>query len=175
MMSYIVKYSRRGQFKIQQMAFVLVALMIFFALAALFYFTIRIGSLRGDVEVLREEEAKEIVKKLAGTSEFAFSSGSCDNCIDLDKVLILKERKSYANFWGLDFLKIAKVYPSIEGDIECTRANYPDCSTITIIESENYGGPSDAFVSLCYWRAEKGGYVKCELGRIYASGIKVKE
>lgn len=42
---YHVSYSKnknnKGQIKIQQMAFVLVALMIFFALVSLFYFSVR--------------------------------------------------------------------------------------------------------------------------------------
>ena len=168
----LTRFSKKGQFKIQQMAFVLVALMIFFVMVSLFYFSIRLGSLREDAGFLEEQEARELVKKLASTSEFSFSagSGSCESCVDLDKVLMLKGKKSYDKFWGLDFLEIRKVYPSIQGKIECTRSNYPDCNILTIVESENFGSPSDAFVSLCRWESEKGGYVKCELGRIYASG-----
>jgi hypothetical protein len=170
-MTCIVNYSRKGQFKIQQMAFVLVALMIFFAMVALFYFSIRISGLRADVESLEEKEAKEIVKKLATTSEFIFSAGDCENCIDLDKVWILKDRESYDDFWGLDFLQIRRVHPEFE-DEECTNANYPECNIITLIDGENFGAPSDAFVSLCRWESENGGYSKCELGRIFASGVK---
>ncbi len=168
---------RRAQFKIQQMAFVLVAIMIFFAIAALFYFSIRVGSLRESAESLAEQEAKELVRKLSETPEFSFSG--CANCIDLDKILMLKDRRSYEKFWELEFLMVEKVYPSSDASNnpggECTRANYPNCKTITLTESENFGAPSSAFVSLCYWKAEKGGYVKCELGRIYASGLKAGE
>lgn len=161
-------FDSRGQFKIQQMAFVLVAIMIFFAIAALFYFSIRVENLRESAESLNEGEARELVRKLSGTPEFSFSG--CVNCVDLDKVLMLKERRSYEKFWELEFLRVEKVYPENEG--ECTRANYPACKTITITESENFGAPSSAFVSLCRWENEKGGYFKCELGRIYASGLK---
>lgn len=174
MMIYTARYfKRKGQLKIQQMAFVLVALMIFFAIVAIFYIQIRLGSLRGDAGLLMDESARALVKKLAGTSEF--SSNECANCIDLDKVFILKERESYKGFWGdIDFLKVEKLYPNSGAD-ECTRANYPNCGSITVIDKEDFGSASDAFVSLCRWESEKGGYIKCELGRIYASGMGVKK
>jgi multisubunit Na+/H+ antiporter MnhC subunit len=49
-----------------EMAFVLVAIVIFFALVSLAYFSIRINSLDKDVGALKEDEAKEIVKKISG-------------------------------------------------------------------------------------------------------------
>ncbi len=165
-------YSKKGQIKIQQMAFVLVAIMIFFAIAVLIYFSFRINSLKSDAQLLKEEESKEIVRKLSGMPEFSFEG--CANCIDLDKALMLKERKSYIGFWDLKLLQIERVYP-IKEVKECTRANYPDCNTITFIENKNYGRGNDAFVSLCRWEQEKGGYVKCELGRIYAAGGGIDE
>ncbi len=166
----IARYSK-GQMKIQQMAFVLVALMIFFGMIALIYFSIEIKTLRGDAESLQKEEAKELVRKLASTPEFAWVSQKCAYCIDLDKVMMLKSRGSYKGFWNLDFLRIEKVFPQSQG--ECERATYPNCNTITILDKENYGSPYTAYVSLCHWEQEKGGYTKCELGRIHASG-KIK-
>jgi hypothetical protein len=64
--------NRKGQMKIQQMAFVLMAIVIFFALVSLFYFSIRIRSLQKSALSLREEEAKELIRKLAVTPEFSF-------------------------------------------------------------------------------------------------------
>jgi hypothetical protein len=157
--------NRKGQMKIQQMAFVLMAIVIFFALVSLFYFSIRIRSLQKSALSLREEEAKELIRKLAVTPEFSFED--CTNCIDLDKVMILKERQTYKGFWDLDVLFIETVYPDKEG--ECTLANYPECRRIMIInKTEEFGITSGAFVSLCRWDQE--GYYKCELGKVYASG-----
>ncbi len=161
MNSYVI-YSK-AQLKIQQMAFVLVALMILFGIIALLYSSITLRSLAQEASSLNEEEAKEVVRMLSSTSEFI--SSNCENCIDLDKVLLLKYRKAYQDFWNLDFLRIEKLYPE-SSEKECDLSNYPDCSTITLINKENFGSPSTAFVSLCRWE----GYQKCELGRIYASG-----
>tara|TARA_Y100000310_G_scaffold337711_1_gene425482 strand:- start:1655 stop:2164 length:510 start_codon:yes stop_codon:yes gene_type:complete len=163
-----VSFSKKGQIKIQQMAFVLVALMIFFVLVGLVYFTYRISDLRGEAESLGDEEAQELVRKLSGTAEFAYTEEDCANCIDLDKVLVLKDRQTYRDFWDLDYLKIKRVYPIMEG--ECEKGNYPNCGTITVIDKENFGTPSEAFVALCRFEKSNGGYTKCELGRIYASG-----
>jgi len=168
---YYVSYSR-GQLKIQQMAFVLVVLIIFFAIVSLIYFSISLKGLRQGAQNLEDDKAKELVRKLSSSPEFVWNLNECSNCIDLDKVLLLRERKSYKEFWGLDFLQIEKVYPSENG--ECDKANYPNCGSITIIPAEEFGSPASAFVSLCIWEREKGGYVKCELGRIYASGKGIK-
>ena len=167
-MNYQIASSTKAQMKIQQMAFVLVALMIFFGMVALIYFSVQMRSLRGDVKSLQEEEAKELVRKLASTPEFSWSSQNCPYCVDFDKAMVLSSRASYKGFWNLNYLKIEKVYPALQG--ECDRANYPDCSTITLINKENPGSPFTSYIALCHWEQEKGGYTKCELGKIHASG-----
>ena len=165
--------NKRAQLKIQQMAFVLVALIIFLAIVALFYFSISLSNLRKTAASLQDEEAKEIIRKLASTPEFVLTTFTCSNCIDLDKTFSLKERRSYDGFWNLGFLQIEKVYP--EEKNECDKANYPNCRTITLIKNEEIGSPKRAFVTICYWTKEKGGYTKCELGRIYASGKGIEK
>ncbi len=168
-MTYCVRYSK-GQLKIQEMAFVLVALMIFFAMISLVYFSLRISTLQSTAQDLEDEYAKEVVKKLTQTPEFSWNSGErCESCLDLDKAFLLKDRKSYQNFWELDYLMIEKVYPSGKG--ECTKTNYPNCGSITIINGTK-GIPTDTYVSLC--RIENGKYPKCEMGRIYARGKTIK-
>ena len=162
--------SGRGQLKIQQMAFVLVALMIFFGMVALFYFSIRISNLEKSAIDLKDEQAKELVRKLTSTAEFGFTASDCSGCVDLDKVLILKERETYKDFWQLDYLEVEK----ITGGEECTKANYPECGKVTIIKKENYGAAVSSFVSLCRWEKEKGGYTRCELGKILVSGKGIK-
>ena len=49
--------NRKGQMKIQQMAFILVALIIFLSMASLIYFSIRISSLREGANSLEERNA----------------------------------------------------------------------------------------------------------------------
>ncbi|NCN98786.1 hypothetical protein COU62_03445 [Candidatus Pacearchaeota archaeon CG10_big_fil_rev_8_21_14_0_10_35_219] len=164
----IVNYSR-GQIKIQQMAFVLVAIMIFFGIVLLFYLSISVGNLQNIGETLREEEAKEVVRKLAGSPEFSWDIEDCSSCIDMDKVFALKGNEKYDNFWDVPFLRVEKTYPF--ADNECTKQNYPDCGSITLIETENFVSNS-AFVALCRYDGELGN--KCDLGKIYL-GFKTDE
>ena len=172
MRTYYVNSSKKGQLKIQEMAFVLVALMIFFGMFALIFFNVRLANLKKDVTNLREEETKALITKFVGTPELAWTSSKkeCYSCIDFDKAMVLKNRQAYKGFWNLDYLMIEKVYP-LGDDVECNNANYPNCRTLTII-NKSVGNADYAYVSLCRW--ESKGYVKCEMGKIYASGIKVE-
>lgn len=146
------------------MAFVLVAIMIFFAIVLLFYFSIRYNSLQDDVETLREEEVLESVRKMSSTPEFIWNAEDCAGCIDMDKVFVLKGRESYSGFWkNIALLQIIRVHPTFEGE-ECVEANYPECDKITIIEEDSDFRAYSSFVALC--RHELEGYSKCELGKI---------
>ena len=172
-MTYYYAGSSKGQIKIQQMAFVLVAIIIFFAIVALFYLMFRVSNLKADAAIMQENEAKEMVQKLAGSPEFSWTGSECSGCIDLDKILVLRERRSYKGFWNLDYLMIERVYP-LKGEGECTKANYPNCKTVTLVNStSNYGIPLSAFVALCSIE-ERGSFEKCELGKIYAAGKQIK-
>jgi hypothetical protein len=155
--------------KIQQMAFVLVALMIFFSLVLLFYFMIRTSNLEEGALVFRGEEAQELVRSLAGAGEFAWSATDCAGCIDLDKTLIVKDRQAYQGFWKLDFLQFEVL--GAETDRECSKFNYPDCSKISVLgEEKGFGDVVSSYVALCRYENEKGGYTRCDLGRIHVSG-----
>lgn len=165
-MRSLASYSK-GQMKIQQMAFVLVAIMIFFGLSALFFFSIRIKSLQQDAESLREAEVKALVQKMSSSPELSWELTDCASCIDLDKALILKDRQSYSGFWKLPLLQIEKIYPKENSTaIECTKANYPDCQTITIVKENKDYIAHDAFVALCRHEQLPDAHEKCELGKL---------
>lgn len=160
------KLNKKAQTKIQEMAFVLIAIIIFFAMVALVYFSIRLSSLKADVSMLREQGAKETARKLSDIPEFSWQE--CSGCLDLDKIMVLKGKEAYKNFWEIDYLAIERTYPE-RAKTECTSSNYPDCSRIVLInKTKDYGSPVSAFVALC-WFDFAYDSVKCELGKIYAS------
>lgn len=160
--------AKRGQMKIQEMAFVLVAVIVFFGLVALLYFSIRMSGLKSEASNLGQDEAMQMAQRMSATPEFAWTAGDCDNCVDFDKVMALKDSAKYKVFWGLDYLKVERVYPSGKG--ECTKANYPNCGSLTLVEKDNFGTPPSAFVSLCRYDFKEGqSYRRCEMGKIYAS------
>lgn len=170
---YRANYSSRGQLKIQEMAFVLVALLVFFALVSLFYFSVRLSNLKENAVLQRADEAQQLIRKIAATPEFSWDSCSSAICIDLDKALLLKERQAYKNFWNLEHLSIVVLYPAEQG--ECTRFNYPNCGTITLVnKSAAYGSDIGAFVSLCRQELSDGeSYSKCVIGKVYAAGRSI--
>jgi len=167
-----VKFTKKAQTKIQEMAFVLVAIIIFFAIVGIFYIKIGFNSLGNDVETQRAEAAMELVRKIAATPEFALTKNGemvCDSCIDTDKVMALKNMTAYKGFWNMDFFRLDYVYP-VKKNIECVYGSYPDCSMITLSNSVNHENPVTAYVSLCRSEYENSVlFYKCEMGKVEIS------
>jgi len=161
---HAVKFSK-GQFKIQQMVFVLVATLIFFGIVAVFYVSIKFGSVRQNVQDERQEAAIAQVRKIAGTPEFIWTSWEdCASCVDMDKVFLLKNRTSYQGFWkDVALLKVSRVSPKYQTG-ECTTTSYPRCNEITLVEKEGFQS-YESFVSLCRYDGDIG-QARCELGKI---------
>lgn len=167
MKNYLVSCSK-GQMKVQQMAFVLVALVIFFVIIGLFFLSISLSSLKGSAEDIREKEVLESIKRVTSIPEFAWTIDDCASCIDMDKAMAFKGRASYVGFWDYSLLRIERVYP-IESGGECTLYNYPECDALTLINKSIIPDSKSAFVSLCRYESEEG-YYKCELGKVIIAG-----
>lgn len=165
MATWLPVRSFRGQFKIQQMVFVLVATIIFFGIVAIFYISIRFDSLHEDVEDQRTEAVLEQVRKISGTPEFIWGSGDdCAACVDMDKIFLLKNRTAYQGFWkDIALLKVSRVYPRYSGD-ECTPLNYPECNSITLTQKQGFEA-YESFVSLCRYDGN-GQQRRCDLGKV---------
>ncbi len=166
--------TKKAQLKIQQMAFMLMAITLFFVLAGMFVLVFRFSGLKESATLLEEKNAMLLVTKLANSPEFscgeAFGSNRI-NCIDADKVMMLKENAAkYVGFWGVAEIQIRKIYPN-EGDIICTTANYENCGVIEVFSKEiNSLPPVSNFVSLCKKDSyNEEIYDKCELARLMVS------
>lgn len=162
--------SKKGQLKIQEMAFVLIAIMIFFALVGLLFVKFRVGSLEQSAESSKERVAGNLVLVLSSTPELSWAE--CAGCIDMDKAILIKNKSEYRNLWKVDYLVIKSLYPE-KTNKECSLGNYPDCNSLTLVNSSNFGISSKAFVSLCRFDFIKERKV-CELGELYASGGGIK-
>lgn len=162
--------------KIQQMAFMLMAVVLFFALVGMFVIVIKFSGLKESAAVLEERNALLLATKLANSPEFscgeAFGSERV-SCVDADKVMILKEnieKYSDSDFWGVSNIEIRKIYPKIDEEIICNIGNYPDCNLIQLISGEKVGTGISNFVSLCRKASFDGTfYDKCELAKIIVS------
>lgn len=164
----------KGQMKIQQTTFMLIALTLFFVLVGLFVLSFRLTGLKQSADELEADNARLLVSKLANSPEFS-CGGSFGtnriNCVDFDKAIALKENINlYRGFWGVDDIKIRIIYPESNSEVECTRSNYPNCNILSLI-SENVIGTYDSnFVALCRKEVENGNsYDKCGLALLMVS------
>ena len=169
----------KGQMKIQQMAFMLMAVTLLFVVAGLFFMVVGFSGLKDSATDLRERNAMLLVTRLSNSPEFscgrAFDNAGT-NCIDADKVMVLRENSGkYEGYWGdVSNIRIEKVYPP-EGNIMCNLGNYPNCNTLEILESGSSGYFSSNFVSLC--RKASGGeevYDKCEVAKLFVGYDEVE-
>ncbi len=144
---------KKAQMKIQQTAFLMVAITVLFVLVGMFFMITQLSGLKEKASEIREEKAIQMVSKLANSPEFSCGGAYGNervNCIDWSKIMYLKNNsESFKEFYQVSGIVIEKLFPrDSEEIIECTRENYPDCNQITIFESET-GRPAINFVSLC--------------------------
>ncbi|MFH1500644.1 MAG: hypothetical protein ABIE22_01735 [archaeon] len=169
--SFQLLKGRGAQLKIQQMAFMLMAIVLFFILAGLFYLTIQASSLAKRSALLEQEEAVRLASMLANSPEF-----SCGvNCIDMDRMLALKDRAAYDYFWPVSSIEVRKVYPAEGREIECDMGNYPNCNLLTVYDEEAQSErTAESYVALCR-REKQEGYIynRCEIGKLLV-GYRVK-
>src|SRR3972149_4621777 len=164
--------NQKGQFKIQQMAFMLIAVIIFFALVGIFVLAFRLSSIKETANLLEQQNAMLLVSKLANSPEFSCGNAygeTSTNCVDFDKAIILRQNiAKYRNFWGVSNIEIRKISGS-ESEKLCSLANYPDCNVVKIIENSSTGYDYSNFVSLCWKEKAEGAgslYDKCEIANI---------
>ncbi len=163
---------KKAQLKIQQMAFMLIAVTLFFVLVGMFILTIYVSGLKNSAAVLDEKNALLLVTKLANSPEFSCGEAFGNvrtNCIDADKVMMLKEKISqYKRFWDIENVEIRTIYPKSENK-ECTLENYPNCNILKIREG-NITTEYSNFVSLCRKKVFNGEVEnKCELAKLMIS------
>lgn len=160
----------KGQLKINQMSFMLLAVMIFFALAGLFLISFYFSSFKENVSELNKEEAISLAERLTGNTEFSCGK---DYCLSTDKLMALKGMSYYSDFWGVKGIEVWKIGNRSR---ECTLENYPDCEVYTIITSnESNLIYQSVFVSLCRKESENENvYDKCELGKLLVAYEEVE-
>ncbi len=167
-----ISLSKRSQFKIQQMSFMLLAVILFFILVALFYLTIQYRSLHQQATQLEEDRASGIAQFLADSSEF--SCPDKNYCVDTDKLIVLKNRSTYKEFWPVSSITIRKF--DEKENKECTKANYPDCNIFSVYKNDKVTSSRTLgnFVALCRYELIEN-YLNrvCELGRI-SIGYEIK-
>lgn len=164
-----VSCGKNGQVKMQETAFLLIALTLLFVIVGLFFLSSTFSGLKETKAQLDEEKALLLVSKLAASPELscenAFGSRA-SSCIDFDKAMVLKKYSNdYSKFWGVKNIEIIRIEGNIS--VECTNANYPNCGLLKIFATNNSGMDKSSFVSLCRKEEFHGtSYNKCEVARL---------
>jgi hypothetical protein len=170
----MVKTNKSGQMKIQQMAFMLIATILFFVLIGIVVLSFSLSGLKESATLLEEKNAVFLASKISNSPEFSCGDGfgtSYPNCIDTDKVMLLKQNiEQYSGFWNVKNIEIRKTYPVFEQDIICDISTYPNCNVIKVISEEFEGVAVSNYVSLCRKESLNGiPYDRCEIGKIIIS------
>jgi hypothetical protein len=167
---------KKAMLNIQEMAFMLVALIFFFILVSLFAFSLLYSGIEKDANLAREKSSITLLRTISESPELK-CIGSKPNCVDPDKALIISKKPGYSNYWGFSSLKIMK-YSSFNKSenqiIECNLNNYPNCDFININDKKIKNEKQiSTFISLCYNEYDNGYYEKCEVAKIIA-GVEIK-
>ncbi|MEM3405702.1 MAG: hypothetical protein QW117_01875 [Candidatus Pacearchaeota archaeon] len=164
------KKSKKAQLKIQQTAFMLVFLTIFFSMIGILFISFYMNSLKQNINILKENKAELLSRYLYQSTEFSCPYST--NCLDSDKLLFFNSTK-YKNIFPVTYIKIKKV--SEEKEILCKLSNYPNCNTFEFRFKNTKDIISQStFVVLCRKElTEQGIYDYCELSRFYV-GYEIK-
>jgi len=162
----------RAQMKIQQMAFMLMAVFLFFILVGLFFLNLQFRGIKKSAAQLQKEDAITSLETLADMPELNYNSQE-EMTLDEDKLKILSGNlgKEYEDFWPVASIKVYKIYPAFDEVIKCPS---PNCNYFEVYDNgqENTQEYS-AYVSICK-KVKEIGYVydKCEAGKLVVGVIQ---
>jgi len=167
--------NKKAQLKIQEMAFFIVAIILFFVLVGLFVLSIVYSNLYKSATETAEQRTLSSITNLADSAEFSCGKS---NCVDADKLIALMQNKKYENFWPFSSLRVRRMQAfnkTEEEMIKCTRANYPDCDMFVVYDKKVANERTiSSYVALCRKESENNFvYDKCEIAEFIA-GTKLK-
>lgn len=148
---------KKGQLKIQEMAFVLVAVVFLFSLVFLFFARFQSNQLSGQAEALREYRSISMLRSVAGMPELqcALQGQGVSVCIDKDKLAALSEnemlKQKYAELWknsNIAGISIDEVYPSDDEYIIYSASSNNTITYSTYIPLCSHGGCTIAMIKI---------------------------
>lgn len=166
------KKIKHSQIHLQEMAFMLVAVIFLFVITGLFFVTILFSQIKQEANRIYLERTTSSIKNLANSPEF-YCTFSRPNCVDLDKAMALTLNKNYEKFWQFSRLEILKseAFKKDENKIiDCTLENYPNCDRILIFKKPVKNKISiSSYIAVCRNEFENNyNYQKCEIAKMIA-------
>jgi hypothetical protein len=159
----------KAEMKIQQMAFMILAVFFFFILVGLFFISWQFKDTKSSFEELKREQAISALKTLASLPEF--SCESSELCLDEDKLIVMANKKEYRTFWQVSSIKAYKIVTNSSQKIKCPSS---DCNYYEIFSSGNINVEEySTYVNICKKISESGYvYDSCEVGKLVV-GVKL--
>ena len=103
---------KKGQLQIQQLAFLVVAIFLFFIIVGLFFLNVSMGGIKASAQDLKTQKAISFLSTIPSMTEF---NADCANCVDKDKLkAFVYFSKEYKQFFPLDSLRAIRMYPKPE-------------------------------------------------------------
>ena len=170
---------KKAELRIQEMAFMLLAVFLFFVLIGLFILTIVYTNIHDTASQIAEDRTLSSLTSLADTPEMS-CVGSKSNCIDGDKLINLVGKDIYGEFWPYSSLKVIKFSGFNKNEkeiIECKKENYPECDVFYIYDKKVKNERAiSSFATMCRKEFENDyTYDKCEIVKIIAGTKLVNE
>ena len=100
---------KKGQIKIQEMAFVLLALALLAIIGFIFFMKFQTENIAKAGEEAKQNTAISLLDKIASMTELNCQKGEI--CIDEDKVGIIRNKNLGNLFQGLKKVEIKRIYP----------------------------------------------------------------
>ena len=104
--------TKKAQMKIQEMAFVLLALVLLAIIAFVFFIRFQSTRIERAGEEAKQQAAVSLLDKIASLQELSCSEGEI--CVDEDKAMIIKKYDTSSLFQGIKKARIVRIYPSGE-------------------------------------------------------------
>lgn len=166
-----LKKINRGQMEIQQMAFMILAVFLFFILVGLFFLGIQFRGIKKSAMQLQTEQAISSLEVIADMPELSYNSRESMS-LDEDKLEIMSGNISsyYSEFWPVASVKVYKIYPKFKKLIKCPASN---CNYFKVYDSGQKSVKTySTYVSVCK-KIKETGYVydKCTIGKLVVGVI----
>jgi hypothetical protein len=158
-----MKMDKKAQFKIQEMAFVLVAIAVLFGFVLIFFARFQLGIVQQSASEVRREQAVNTLHTISAMPELRCSeAGGEVNCIDKTKVeAFVRVRTRYNELWKNAFISRVKIEQFYPKGPEYVLYSGPSTSTTSY----------STYIPLC----EQQGYdLNCTIGKITVSSQVVE-
>jgi hypothetical protein len=165
--------SSRAQMKIMQMAFMLVAVFLFFVLAGLFFLGIQLKDVKGSAAQLQRDQAISSLSVVADMPELNYNARD-SNSLDEDKLMVMSGgnfSNRYSDFWPVSSVAVYKLWPVANSIKPCPGVG---CNYYELYNNEQGNVKTySSYVSICK-RVKESGFVydRCSVGKLEV-GVKI--